>query len=95
MAVGHADRRGPRRVLQLRVAGEHHRLPDRNAAEIHPEWATREGGELRLHPKAPPLRIVSVQPGRALVAYMPPGHTLSDAGQGKSPQSAGSARHLR
>jgi hypothetical protein len=64
----------------------------RNAAEIHPEWAAREGGELRLHPKAPPLRIVSVQPGRALVACMPPVHTLSDAGQGKSPQSAGSAR---
>jgi hypothetical protein len=64
----------------------------RNAAEIHPEWAAREGGELRLHPKAPPLRIVSVQPGRALVAYMPPVHTLSDAGQGKSPLPAGSAR---
>jgi hypothetical protein len=64
----------------------------RNAAEIHPEWAAREGGELHLHPKAPPLRIVSVQPGRALVAYMPPVYTLSDARQGKSPQSAGSAR---
>jgi hypothetical protein len=37
----------------------------RNAAEIHPEWAAGEDGELRLHPKALPLRIVSVQPGRA------------------------------
>jgi hypothetical protein len=64
----------------------------RNAAEVHPEWAAREGGELRLHPKAPPLRIVSVQPGRALVAYMPPVPTLSDARPGESPQPSGPAR---
>src|SRR5215472_7107622 len=44
----------------------------RNAATIHPDWAARPGGELRLHPKAPALRIVSVEPGRALVAYMAP-----------------------
>lgn len=44
----------------------------RNAASIHPDWAARPGGELRLHPKAPPLRIVSVIPGRSVVAYMPP-----------------------
>jgi hypothetical protein len=63
----------------------------RNAAGIHPEWAAREGGELRLHPNAPPLRIVTVQPGRALVAYMAPVHTLSGARQGEPPHPGGSA----
>lgn len=57
-----------------------------NATAIHPEWAARQGGELRLHPKAPPLRIVTLQPGRALVAYMPPAPTLSAASQGESPR---------
>jgi hypothetical protein len=56
----------------------------RNAATIHPEWAARQGGELRLHPEAPPLRIVTVQPGRALVAYMAPVHAMSSAQQGES-----------
>jgi hypothetical protein len=64
----------------------------RNAAAVHPEWAAREGGELRLHPKAPPLRIVSVQPGRALVAYMAPVHALNDARQGELPHPGGPAR---
>lgn len=64
----------------------------RNAAEIHPEWAAREGGELRLHPKAPPFRIVSVQPGRALVTYMAPVPSLSDAWQGEPPHPGGPAR---
>jgi hypothetical protein len=63
-----------------------------NAAAIHPEWAAREGGELRLHPKAPPLRIVSVQPGQALVAYMAPAHTLSDARQREHPGVPASSR---
>ncbi len=44
----------------------------RNAETIHPEWAVREGGELRLHPKVPPLRVLSVRPGRSLVAFMGP-----------------------
>ncbi len=64
----------------------------RNATEIHPEWAAREGGELRLHPKAPPLRIVSVQPGRALVAYMPPVPALSDTRQPEGAHPGGPAR---
>jgi len=64
----------------------------RNAAEIHSEWAAREGGDLRLHPKAPPLHIMSVQPGRALVAYMVPVHTLSDTQQGESSHPGGPAR---
>lgn len=51
----------------------------RNAATIHPEWTAHEGDELRLHPQAPPLRIVSVSPGRSLVAYMPPVPTLGTA----------------
>jgi hypothetical protein len=64
----------------------------RNAAVIHPEWAAREGGELRLHPKAPPLRIVSVQPGRALVAYMAPVPALSGTRQPEAPHPGGPAR---
>lgn len=62
-----------------------------NAATIHPEWAARRGGELRLHPKAPALRIVSVEPGRALVAYMPPlpGMDGGRAGKGESPPTRG------
>jgi len=44
----------------------------RNAETIHPDWAARPGGELRLHPRAPALQIVSVEPGRALVAAMTP-----------------------
>jgi hypothetical protein len=71
-----------------RAGGQTHRNPGqdgcqvRNAAAIHPDWAAREGGELRLHPQAPPLRIVTVQPGRALVAYMAPVRDLSTARQG-------------
>lgn len=64
----------------------------RNAVAVHPEWAAGEGGELRLHPKAPPLRIVSVQPGRALVAYMAPVPVPGDALQEKPPHSGGPAR---
>jgi hypothetical protein len=63
----------------------------RNATVIHPDWAAREGGELRLHPKAPPLRIVALQPGRALVAYMPPAPTLSAAPLGESPPPGATA----
>jgi hypothetical protein len=54
----------------------------RNAGTIHPDWAARPGGELRLHPKAPPLRIVSVEPGRALVAYMDPVPDMRGGGAG-------------
>jgi hypothetical protein len=43
----------------------------RNAEVVHPEWEVREGGTLSLHPKAPPLCIVSVAPGRSFVAYAP------------------------
>ncbi len=64
-----------------------------NAGTVHPEWAAREGGELRLHPKAPPLRIVSVEPGRALVAYMAPVRSMSAADrQGEPPHAHAPAR---
>lgn len=49
----------------------------RNAGTIHREWAHQTGGELRLHPKAPPLRVVSVDDGRSLLAYMPPADGLT------------------
>jgi hypothetical protein len=60
----------------------------RTAGIIHPEWAARPGGELRLHPRAPALRIVSVEPGRSLVAHMPPvpGRSHAAAGSGEPPR---------
>jgi hypothetical protein len=40
----------------------------RNADRVHPEWQeVREGDEVWLHPKAPPLEVAHVEPGRALV----------------------------
>ena len=59
----------------------------RNAGTIHPEWAAREGAELSLHPKAPSLRIVSVEPGRALVAYMAPVRGMSADGRPGEPRT--------
>jgi len=39
-----------------------------NADRIHPEWQDVKPGDLvRLHPKAPPIPVVVVQPGHALV----------------------------
>lgn len=52
----------------------------RNAETIHPEWAMREGDALSLHPKMPPLRVVSVAPGRHVVAFAAPDATARDAG---------------
>ena len=52
----------------------------RNADAIHPEWAHRPGGELRLHPKAPPLQVVAVEDGRSLIAYMAPAKNLGAGG---------------
>jgi hypothetical protein len=53
----------------------------RNAEAIHPEWAAAEGGALLLHPKMPPLRIVSAIPERGLVAYAPPDDAARAAGK--------------
>lgn len=40
----------------------------RNADRIHQEWqALKVGDEVWLHPKAPPLRVLRVEPGQAIV----------------------------
>lgn len=40
----------------------------RNADSIVPEWQElRVGDEIWLHPKAPPLRVLAIEPGRAIV----------------------------
>jgi hypothetical protein len=44
----------------------------RNAEIIHPEWELHQGDGLRVHPKMPPLRVVSLERGRYFVAYAPP-----------------------
>ncbi len=41
----------------------------RNAESVHAEWAHREGDGLVLHPKMPPMRVVSVEPGRHMLAH--------------------------
>jgi hypothetical protein len=40
----------------------------RNAESIHPEWTLHRGDALVLHPDAPALRVVAVEPRRYLVA---------------------------
>jgi hypothetical protein len=40
----------------------------RNADRIHPEWQSREGTDLVLHPRAPGIPIVEDRPGSHLVA---------------------------
>jgi hypothetical protein len=40
-----------------------------NAESVHPDWAVHTGEKLVLHPKSPPLTVVSVIPGRYFVAY--------------------------
>jgi hypothetical protein len=41
----------------------------RNAEAIHPSWAVQKGDVLRLHPRMPPLQVVTVEPGRFFVAH--------------------------
>ncbi len=53
----------------------------RNAEAIHPEWALSEGDGLILHPKAPPLQIVRVEPGRALLAFGGPDEAAKKEGR--------------
>lgn len=53
----------------------------RDAERVHPEWELREGDGLVLHPAMPPLRIVSVEPGRHLVAYGAPDEEARAAGR--------------
>lgn len=52
-----------------------------NAEAIHPEWAHEAGDELILHPKMPPLRVVSVTPGRSLVAFAAPDEKARSEGR--------------
>ena len=44
----------------------------RNAETVHPEWELKAGDALRLHPNAPPLRIVALERGRYFVAHAGP-----------------------
>lgn len=44
----------------------------RNAETVHPEWEARLGGALSLHPRAPSLAIVAMDPGRWFVAFAAP-----------------------
>jgi len=53
----------------------------RNAEAIHREWFHQVGDDLRLHPKMPPLRVVSVVPGRSLVAFGAPDEAAREAGR--------------
>jgi len=41
----------------------------RNANEIHPEWQVRLGDAFFLHPKARPLEVVAMEPGRWFLVY--------------------------
>lgn len=50
-----------------------------NADQIHPEWAVAPDSELLVHPKAPPLPVVALEPGAWFVAHggPPPGTDLT------------------
>ena len=52
-----------------------------NAEAVHAEWAHQAGGDLLLHPKMPPLRVVSVTPGQSLVAFAAPDDTARALGR--------------
>lgn len=52
-----------------------------NAERIHPEWQAQKGDAFRLHPKSPALQIVTLIPGRALVAYGAPDEQARAAGR--------------
>jgi hypothetical protein len=41
----------------------------KNAEALHAEWIHRVRDSLILHPKAPPIPVVSIEPGRSLVAF--------------------------
>lgn len=53
----------------------------RNAEALHPEWAHREGDAFSLHPKQAPMRVVSLEPGRHLLAYVGPDEAARAAGK--------------
>jgi hypothetical protein len=43
----------------------------RNAETLHPEWEHHPGDSLVLHPKAPPIPITKIEPGRYFIAHAP------------------------
>jgi hypothetical protein len=53
----------------------------KNAETVHEEWALKEGEALRLHPEMPPLRVISLLPGRSFVAYAPADAVARAAGK--------------
>lgn len=53
----------------------------RNAEVVHPEWEVKLGGGLSLHPKMPPLRVVSLVPGRSFVGHMAPDEAARSQGR--------------
>jgi hypothetical protein len=53
----------------------------RNAEAIHPGWALQVGDGLVLHPTVPPIPIVSVDPGRSLVAFAAPDPQARERGE--------------
>jgi hypothetical protein len=53
----------------------------RNAEAIHAAWTHQVGDALVLHPKMPPLRVVSVESGKSLVAFGAPDEAARAAGR--------------
>jgi hypothetical protein len=46
----------------------------RNAEHVDPSWRYEVGDALSIHPKAPPMPIVALEPGRWFVAHAGPPH---------------------
>ena len=53
----------------------------KNAEAIHREWEIREGDELTLHPKMPPLRVAALDAGRFFVVHAPADAAARAAGK--------------
>jgi hypothetical protein len=51
-----------------------------NAETIHADWELVEGDALVLHPKSPPLHVVSVERERHVLAYGAPGDASRNSG---------------
>lgn len=52
-----------------------------NAESLHTEWIHRIGDNLMIHPKAPPIPVVRVEPNRCLVAFAPADETARAKGR--------------
>jgi hypothetical protein len=53
----------------------------RNAEVVHPEWQVRLGDELLLHPKAPRVPVVMLEPGRYFVLHAAPDQAARAVGK--------------